>query len=132
MSSVSRRAALAAPLAALAGNLPSPATAADVTSPTLLEVRRLVPLVQAAIAREIALEGQPGYAEACAQAAALDDEIEALAVSVWATPARSWGPMFSRAQSCVGVGLIATTRGGSRICRRKTGATAPWPNCLRP
>jgi hypothetical protein len=97
-----RRAVLVAPLAALAGNLPSTATEAladDATATALLEeVRRRAAELLAAINTESNLEKQPGYAEACARSEALQAEFDALSDTIWARPVRSWSDVLARAE----------------------------------
>jgi hypothetical protein len=93
-----RRAVLAgAALAPLAG-LPTAGEAADPVTPVALAVRRLASRARAAIDYECSLEGQSGYAEACARSAELTGELEALAEAVWAKPVRSWADVIERAE----------------------------------
>jgi hypothetical protein len=98
MSIVSRRTALAgAALAPLAGIRPAAATAAAMPSAVLDELHRLVARAKATWVLATDLDGQPGGAEAEAEAAALDAEIADRAAAIWATPVTTWADVVARA-----------------------------------
>jgi hypothetical protein len=97
LPSLSRRAALTASLAALAIR-PAEAISVDLTSPAILDLRRLVPLARAALSDALDIEGQPGFEEAYAHANALEEDIDQLAASIWATPAQTLGDCIARAE----------------------------------
>jgi hypothetical protein len=68
-------------------------------TPTLRELRRLVPLAREAISRAGDLvEGQPGYDEAQQQEDVLEAEITGIAEMVWREPARSFRDILERAE----------------------------------
>jgi hypothetical protein len=98
--SVPRRAVLAGAALAPLASLPTAAEAspAAAVTPAALEIRRLASMARAAIDYECSLEGQPGYAEACAQSAELTDKLEALAEAIWSKPVRSWSDVIERAE----------------------------------
>jgi hypothetical protein len=96
LQSPSRRAVLIAPVAALAGIPPAPA--ADATSLALLEeVRRVGPLLLAAINAEGDLEDTPNYEPACARSDALQAELDALSDTIWSRPVTCWEDVAARA-----------------------------------
>jgi hypothetical protein len=63
-----------------------------------LKVRRLAPLLRAAISDELAAEGTPAHAALCKRADALQEQFDALAEEVWDQPVRSWADVVTRAE----------------------------------
>jgi hypothetical protein len=91
-----RRAVLLGALAPLASTPPS--LADDAISPAILELRRFIALARAAVTTELDLEGQPGYAEACAKTEALEREITARAASISARSPGTVEDVIARAE----------------------------------